>query len=267
MATTHSSQLLSNKARIIDALLLRELMARFGHNNVGFLWQIIEPLMLMVGVMVAWSLIYGERNHGVMVLPLVLTGYSVLTLWRHMTGRLPNTFRDASGLLFHRDVKPADILVARGILESISTLVAFFIALLPLQLIGIMEPVHDYLVLLGAWSLMCLFSFGSALIITALAHFSEAFERFVQPVMYIILPLTGVLLHGVLAAARGPEDRALLAAGPHFRDDPRRLFRPRCPDDVGPGVCRFLDHRGQCGGMGAGAQGTAAHRAGVIGQP
>lgn len=105
MATTHSSQLLSNKARIIDALLLRELMARFGHNNVGFLWQIIEPLMLMVGVMVAWSLIYGERNHGVMVLPLVLTGYSVLTLWRHMTGRLPNTFRDASGLLFHRDVK------------------------------------------------------------------------------------------------------------------------------------------------------------------
>lgn len=192
MAATHSSQLLSKRVRIIDALLLRELMARFGHNNVGFLWQIIEPLMLMVGVMVAWSLIYGERNHGVMVLPLVLTGYSVLTLWRHMTGRLPNTFRDASGLLFHRDVRPADILVARAILESISTLVAFFIALLPLQLIGIMEPVHDYLVLLGAWSLMCLFSFGAAMIITALAHFSEAFERFVQPIMYIILPLTGV---------------------------------------------------------------------------
>jgi capsular polysaccharide transport system permease protein len=192
MATTLPYPRLRKRARIIDALLLRELMARFGHNNIGFLWQIIEPLMLMIGVMLAWSLVYGERNHGVMVLPLVLTGYSVLTLWRHMTGRLPNTFRDASGLLFHRDVKPADILVARAVLESISTLVAFFIALLPLQLIGVMEPIHDYLVLLGAWSLMCLFAFGAAMIITALAHFSDAFERFVQPMMYLILPLTGV---------------------------------------------------------------------------
>jgi capsular polysaccharide transport system permease protein len=192
MTTTPSFPLLRKRTRIIDALLLREMMARFGHNNVGFLWQVIEPLMLMVGVMLAWSLIYGERNHGVMVLPLVLTGYSVLTLWRHMTGRLTNTFRDASGLLFHRDIRPADILVARAMLESISTLVAFFIALMPLQLIGVMGPVHDYLVLLGAWSLMCFFSFGAAMIITALAHFSDAFERFVQPVMYLILPLTGV---------------------------------------------------------------------------
>lgn len=192
MASAFISPALRKRVRIIDALLLRELMARFGHHNVGFLWQVLEPLMLMVGVMLAWSLIYGERNHGVLVLPLVLTGYSVLTLWRHMTGRLTHTFRHASGLLFHRDVRPADILVARGILESIGTLVSFFVALLPLLLIGVMKPVDDYLVLLGAWSLMCVFSFGAAMIITALAHFSDAFDRFVQPVMYIILPLTGV---------------------------------------------------------------------------
>jgi len=180
------------KGRVINALFIRELMARFGHSNVGFLWQVLEPLVLALGVMGSWSLIYGERNHGVRVIPLVLTGYTFLTLWRHMTSRLSNSFRQASGLLFHRVIKPIDLLIARGLLESIGILMAFFAAYIPLALLGIIEPVSDYLILLGAWTLMCFLSFGVALIITGVTHLSEAVERFVQPVMYLMLPLTGV---------------------------------------------------------------------------
>lgn len=180
------------KGRVINALFIRELMARFGHSNVGFLWQVLEPLVLTLGVVVSWSLIYGERNHGVRVVPLVLTGYTFLTLWRHMTTRLANSFRQASGLLFHRVVKPIDILIARGMLESVGTLMAFFAAYIPLVLLNFIEPVHDYLILLGAWTLMCFLTFGVALIITGVTQLSETLERFVQPVMYLILPLTGV---------------------------------------------------------------------------
>lgn len=180
------------KGRVINALFIRELMARFGHSNVGFLWQVLEPLVLTLGVVVSWSLIYGERNHGVRVVPLVLTGYTFLTLWRHLTSRLTNSFRHASGLLFHRVVKPADILVARGLLECVGTLLAFFAAYIPLALLGVVEPVEDYLVLLGGWTLMCFLSFGVALIIAGITHLSEPVERFIQPVMYLILPLTGV---------------------------------------------------------------------------
>lgn len=196
--------LLRKKARTINALLIRELMARFGHRNIGFLWQVIEPLMLTLGVMVSWSFIYGERNHGVRVIPLVLTGYTFLTIWRHMVARLTHAFKHGSGLLFHRHVKPADILVARGLLEAIGTLISFFVAYIPLMLLDVIEPVHDYLLLLGAWTLMSLFSFGTALIITALAHFSDAFERIVQPIMYLILPLTGAfyMVYWLPAAAQ-----------------------------------------------------------------
>ena len=69
---------------------------------------------------------------------------------------------------------------------------AFFAAYIPLVLLSLIEPVSDYLVLLGAWTLMCFLTFGVALIITGITHLSEAIERFVQPVMYLILPLTGV---------------------------------------------------------------------------
>lgn len=196
--------LLRKKARTINALLIRELMARFGHRNIGFMWQVIEPLMLTLGVMISWTMIYGERNHGVRVIPLVLTGYTFLTVWRHMVARLTHAFRHGSGLLFHRHVKPADILVARGLLEAIGTLISFFVAYIPLMLLDVVEPIHDYLLLLGAWTLMCLFSFGAAMIITALAHFSDAFERIVQPIMYLILPLTGAfyLVYWLPAAAQ-----------------------------------------------------------------
>jgi capsular polysaccharide transport system permease protein len=180
------------KGRTINALLIRELMARFGHRNIGFLWQIAEPLLLCVGVMISWSFIYGERNHGVRIVPLVLTGYTFLTLWRHMVSRLTHAFRHGSGLLFHRSVRPVDILLARGILESIGTILAFFVAYIPLELLDVLDPVQDYLLLMSAWTLMCLLTFGVAMIITAIAHFSDAFERMVQPVMYLILPLTGV---------------------------------------------------------------------------
>ena len=183
---------IARKERIVNALLIRELMARFGHRNIGFLWQIVEPLMLALGVMIVWTIIYGERNHGVRVIPLVLTGYTFLTLWRHMIARFLHSFRHGSGLLFHRTVKPVDIILARGVLEAVSTLISFFVAYIPLELLDLIAPIDDYLLLLGAWTLMSFLSFGAGMIIAALAHFSDAFERFVQPFMYITLPLTGV---------------------------------------------------------------------------
>ncbi len=182
---------LRRKKRTINALLIRELMQRFGHGNIGFMWLVGEPLILTVGVMIAWSFIYGEENHGVKVIPLVLTGYSMLTVWRHMVSRFTHSFRHNSGLLFHRSIRPIDILIARGILETVGTLIAFFVAYIPLRLLEYVSPIDDYLVLLVAWLLMCALTFGVALIISCLTELSDTLERFVQPIMYLLLPLTG----------------------------------------------------------------------------
>lgn len=187
---------LHRRARTLNALLIRELMVRFGHNNIGFLWLVGEPLVLTVGVMIAWLAIYGEENHGVPILPLVLTGYSLLTVWRHMVSRFVHCFRHNAGLFFHRRIRPFDMLVARGLLEVIGTLIAIFVAYIPLVLLEIVTPIHDYLVLLTAWVLMGLFTFGVGLIIASLTEMSETLERFVQPVMYLMLPLTGTFFMG-----------------------------------------------------------------------
>ncbi len=69
------------------------------------MWLVGEPLILTAGVMAAWTVVYGEQKHGVMVMPLFLTGYSMLTLLRHLVNRFVHCFRQNAGLLFHRSVR------------------------------------------------------------------------------------------------------------------------------------------------------------------
>lgn len=191
MADTLVWSKIGTKRRVLNALLMRELMQRFGHGNIGFLWLIGEPLLLTAGVMIVWTVISGSQRHGVNVIPLVLTGYSLLTLWRNMVNRSIQCFRGSAELLFHRTIRPIDIFVARQLLEIFGCLIAFFVAYVPLVLLDVIEPVDDYLLLLGGWFLLSFFGFGFGLIVASLTELSETLERFVQPVMYLTIPLTG----------------------------------------------------------------------------
>lgn len=182
---------MKDKIRVVNALLIRDLMMRFGHGNIGFMWLVGEPLILTVGVMLVWSVIYGTEKHGVNIAPLVLTGYSTLTVFRHFVARYVHCFRQNAGLLFHRCVKPADTLFARGLLESIGVLIAFFVAYIPLLLLGFTPPIHDFSIVLVAWGLLCFLCSGFAAILACLSELSDTVERFVGPVMYLTIPITG----------------------------------------------------------------------------
>src|SRR5215207_4407796 len=107
--------------RNIRALVLRDLMMRYGRDNIGFAWVILEPLLLTAGVMVVWSFTMGTSRQGVKIVELVLTGYMPLTLWRHMTNGPIMIFRRSAPLLYHRRITLFDILAARQILEFAGT--------------------------------------------------------------------------------------------------------------------------------------------------
>jgi len=178
--------------RIIGALMMRDGSARYGHENLGFFWVMGEPLILTVGVMGMWKMTGATHGHGdIGLVPFALTGYSCITLWRHVAGAAPHRIRQNVGLLFHRNIRVVDILVARALLETISIMTAFFIAYIPLALLGFIMPIRDPLVFFGAWLLHAWFSLGVSMIFAASSEMYEAVERFVPPIMYITLPLTG----------------------------------------------------------------------------
>ena len=178
--------------RVIRALILRELMTRFGRHSLGFFWVIGEPLILSLCVMGAWTVAEHKLSGGVGIVPFVLSGYTLLTMWRHVVGRSQHCFRQNSGLMFHRNVSYIDVLIARTLLEIGGAGIAFWVAYIPFFLLGIMDPIYDPGQVIGGWLLLGWFSFAVALLIAGLTEMNEIAEKFIQPVMYVTLPLTGM---------------------------------------------------------------------------
>lgn len=177
--------------RIIGALMMREGSTRYGHENLGFFWVMGEPLVLTSGVMGLWTLTGATHGHSVGVVPFALTGYTMLTLWRHQTNKAVHAIRHNSGLLFHRNVRVLDVMLARGLLEFVGILAAFFIAWTPLALLGLVDPMTDPLLALTAYVLHAWFAFSFGCIIAALSEMWAPMEQFIQPILYLTLPLTG----------------------------------------------------------------------------
>ena len=44
------------QVRVIAALMLREVLTRYGRHNVGFLWLILEPMLFTIGITTLWML-------------------------------------------------------------------------------------------------------------------------------------------------------------------------------------------------------------------
>lgn len=176
----------------MKALMIRSVLSRFGHNNLGFFWLIGEPLFLTGAVMIMWSITGAEGGHNISVVPLALTGYSFIQLWRHIVGHSTHAISHAADLLYHRNIKILDILLASAALEFIGIFAAFMVAYIPLSLYGVLSPMRDPLLLFSGFFLTTWFSFSIGLLVTAMTELNEPSSRLVAPIMYVTLPFTGL---------------------------------------------------------------------------
>lgn len=182
---------LSETFTTLRALLIREIMIRYKREGLGFAWLILEPMILTVMVMLLWRLMYGSDKQGVGVLPLVLTGYSFLTLWRHIVGRSIFVLKLGFDLKYHRAIQYGDIVLSRYFLEFLAVQLAFWIVYIILLAIGVVNPIYDMYLVSMAWALFGFLAMGLGLTIVATTEIFESAERFISPVMYVTIPLTG----------------------------------------------------------------------------
>lgn len=182
------------QGRVIWALLMRELQTRYGRENIGYLWVAGEPVIFCMGVAIVWTMIRPAHEHGLPVTAFVITGYVPLTMWRHCISRSLKAFEANGSLLFHRQVTPLDIILARVFLEVVGTLIAGMLVAGGAILLGFMDPPKDVgLMYLG---LVChaFFSLGCALLIASLSERSDILEKFISAFMYLSIPLSGAFM-------------------------------------------------------------------------
>lgn len=177
--------------RVISALMLRELVTRFGRENIGFLWIMAEPLLFAVLVGLLWRFMKGPEEHGVSVIAFVATGYIPLTLFRQALQRSVRVFSVNGSLLYHRQIKVLDFIFVRFFIEMIGAMMAyFFIALLLIFLDEFPVPADLGMVLVG-WFFYSWFTLALVLCLAPLSEKSDILEKLVPLTTYIMIPFSG----------------------------------------------------------------------------
>jgi len=178
--------------RVIGALILRELHTRFGRDNIGYLWMFVEPSILSVAV-VFMHLATGlaHLQYKMQVASFALSGYVPFVLFRNVVLRSGPAIEANRTLLYHRYISLTDIAVSRLLLEFVSVVTTFLMLLGAFAVLEMANLPDRPLLSLVGFALLGWLSFGLSMLISAAVEWSEVIERFVHPITYIALPMSG----------------------------------------------------------------------------
>jgi capsular polysaccharide transport system permease protein len=190
---TPLSRSLAIQARVVHALLVRELITRYGRHNIGFMWLFVEPMLFTVGVVALWTATRASHGSTLPIVPFALTGYSSVLLWRNAVNRCANAVEPNKALLFHRNVRVLDFFAARLVLEIAGATLSLIGLSCAFIFGGWMEPPRDLLKMIVAWALLAWFAAGLGLVVGAACERSEAVARLWHTATYLIFPLSGAV--------------------------------------------------------------------------
>jgi capsular polysaccharide transport system permease protein len=178
------------QGRVVGALVMREIITRYGRHNIAFTWIFIEPMLFTVGVVLLWTFL---RSHATQLplVPFTITGYASVLLWRNTINRCGNAVEPNRALLHHRNVRVIDLYLARLILEVAGASISFMTLSALMMLVGLMAAPDDIFKMIVGWTLLAWFAMSMGLVIGSISTISESFDRIWHVLTYLFLPLSG----------------------------------------------------------------------------
>jgi capsular polysaccharide transport system permease protein len=195
MATSSISlrRSLAIQFRVIGALLMREVLTRYGRHNIGFLWLFVEPMLFTLGVTALWMMSKETHGSNLPIVAFAVTGYSSVLLWRNMPNRCCSAIEPNLALMYHRHVKIIDIFASRILLEIAGTTTCFITLAFFFTAVGLMKAPEDIFKIMLGWFMIAWFGAALALLIGALCARSEIVEKMWHPMAYLLFPLSGAM--------------------------------------------------------------------------
>lgn len=177
--------------RVIAALMMRELHTRYGRENIGYLWLILEPLFLATAVGLIHARASNHFGGDIKPVPAALIGYCNFMTFRSMVSRAEGALESNVSLFYHRTITPFDVLLARGLLEQAGTLLAFCVLMGVAVATGIANLPERPLIYGAGVVAMFLLSWGLSMVICAVTHERRSLGRIIHPIIYVLMPLSG----------------------------------------------------------------------------
>lgn len=179
------------QVRVIGALLMREIMTRYGRDNLGFLWLLLDPIIFTVGAVLLFNTFHSSVGLKTQVTPFIFFGYSGLILWRTCPTRAIKAIEPNRVLMYHRQVKVQDVFYARMILETAGVTGAFLLCYIAMMVFELLHFPEDPILLATGWLLLAWFGSALGIVLGALSEHNDMVERLWHPAGYFMLPISG----------------------------------------------------------------------------
>ncbi len=183
--------LLDCRRRVISALLLREVISRFGRENFAFGWLILEPLLFVFPVLTMWSYIRVSEAHGIKMTAVSWTGYLPLMLYRHCGSTMIHSVSTNGAIFYHRPISILDFFLARIGVEVLSNLAAVIFSLVILSVVAGMETPRDWPTFMLGYFYMIWWCASVALIVGAYSEYTVWVEKIWMPAGYMYIAVSG----------------------------------------------------------------------------
>ena len=182
---------LALQVRVIGALLLREVITRYGRHNIGFLWLFVEPMIFTLGITALWTATQSAHNIRLPIVAFAVTGYSSVLLWRNMPNRLVGAIEPNLALMYHRNVKVIDVYFARLALEALGASISFSVLAICFIAMGWMQWPEDIGKVLLGWFMLAWFGASLAIFVGTISERTDLVEKVWAPMTYLTFPLSG----------------------------------------------------------------------------
>ncbi|MDD9899944.1 MAG: ABC transporter permease [Alphaproteobacteria bacterium] len=175
------------QARVVWALILREMQTKHGRKDIGYLWAMFEPIMLM-GIFFALFAYRGMTEHaGMPLVPFLLTGILPVVTMRKIANGISTAELFAKPLLIYRQVTVLDAMIARVILEGATFFVVFAFLVFVACATGYSQPPHDLLAVVISLFMIIFFGMSAGFFQNVLTTFWPVFNRIMSHIWRLLL--------------------------------------------------------------------------------
>ncbi len=204
---------IATRARIIDALLLRETRTMFSSSRLGYAWALFEPLSHVL-LLSAVFLFLGHDSQppiGDTMLTFYMTGVLSFLFFAHLTERAMDLPAANRSLLLVPAVGLFDVLAAKSVLSAVTDLVIAALTFGLLIAFGVGRLPADPASMIACYLVLFLLAFGIACVNMVVSSYSSAWDKLWPSVLRLQYFTCGVFYHPLDM----PEDiRSLILLNP-----------------------------------------------------
>ncbi len=130
--------------RVIGALMIREMITRYGRSAGGYIWALLEPIGMIAILSLAFSPFIRVPPIGESFIFFYATGYVPFHMYSEIAGNTSNAVHLNRSLMQFPMVTPLDAILARFFLSVLTLIVVTLIVFTGIAII-VEEPVRAHL--------------------------------------------------------------------------------------------------------------------------